>query len=108
MIEMVELFNHEREAAGKVPIHIGVGIATGEVVAGYTGTHQRATYTCVGDTVNLAARLETHTKEAQRPILIDRATRDGLAADAALEPLGEVQLKGKAAPVEVFALAPRG
>ena len=108
MIEMVELLNHERQALGKAPIRIGIGIATGEVVAGYTGTNQRATYTCVGDTVNLAARLETHTKEAQRPILIDRATRDGLAAGDALEPLGDVQLKGKAAPVEVFALAPKG
>jgi len=104
MIEMVDLLNHDREAAGKAPIRIGIGIATGEVVAGYTGTHQRATYTCVGDTVNLAARLETHTKEAQRPILVDQATRAGLPADAAVELLGDVQLKGKAAPVQVFAL----
>ena len=108
MIEMIDLFNHDRQAAGKSAIRIGIGIATGPVVAGYTGTHQRATYTCVGDTVNLAARLEAHTKEAQRSILLDRATRDGLPADAALEPLGEVQIKGKAAPVEVFAAAPKG
>jgi class 3 adenylate cyclase len=47
-----------------MPIAIGIGIATGDVIAGYTGTQQRATYTCVGDTVNLAARLEGHTKEA--------------------------------------------
>jgi class 3 adenylate cyclase len=36
------------------------------MVAGYTGTNKRATYTCIGDTVNLAARLESHTKVAQR------------------------------------------
>jgi len=35
-------------------------------MAGYTGTNERATYTCIGDTVNLAARLETHTKVVQR------------------------------------------
>jgi class 3 adenylate cyclase len=74
------------------------------VVAGYTGTQQRATYTCVGDTVNLAARLESHTKEAGHSILMDAATRAALGADFAAEALGAVSLKGKAAPVEIFAL----
>ena len=104
MIEMIDLFNQQRVAAGKVPIRIGIGIATGDVVAGYTGTNQRATYTCVGDTVNLAARLEAHTKEAKRPVLLDGATRESLGADVKVDPLGDVQLKGKAAPVAVFAL----
>src|SRR5207245_6762532 len=72
MVELIDLFNHEREAEEKPPIRIGIGIASGEMVAGYTGTNQRATYTCIGDTVNLAARLETHTKVAQRAILIDQ------------------------------------
>ena len=77
MIDLVELFNAEREVAGKPPIRIGVGVASGEMVAGYTGTQDRATYTCIGETVNLAARLETQTKVSGRPILIDRATREG-------------------------------
>src|SRR3989441_9211397 len=80
MIEMVDLFDLERHAAGKPQIRIGIGIASGDVVAGYTGTNKRATYTCIGDIVNLASRLETHTKVAQRAILIDGATRAGLAA----------------------------
>ena len=107
MIEMVELFNHERDAVGKPRIRVGIGIATGDMVAGYTGTNQRATYTCVGDTVNLAARLEAHTKVAQRDILVDAATRAGLAGDVPLEPLGAVPFKGKAVPVEVFAVGPK-
>jgi adenylate cyclase len=104
MIEMIELFNVEQAAAGKAAIHIGIGIATGEMVAGYTGTQQRATYTCIGDTVNLAARLEAHTKEAKRAILIDGATHDALRGDIVNDPLGPVPIRGKALPVEVFAV----
>jgi class 3 adenylate cyclase len=104
MIEMIELLNVERGAAGKAPLAIGVGIASGEMIAGYTGTQQRATYTCVGNTVNLAARLESHTKEAQRAILVDRGTLDALPSDVQVEVLGRVPLKGIAPDVEVFSV----
>ncbi len=108
MLELIDLFNVERVAVGKAPIRIGVGIATGEMVAGYTGTQQRATYTCIGDTVNLAARLEAHTKLAGQPILIDEATSAALGRRFALQALGTVQFKGKAAAVEVFAVPVAG
>jgi adenylate cyclase len=108
MLDMVQLFNAERATEGKPPIAIGIGIATGDVVAGYTGTQARATYTCIGDTVNLAARLEAHTKAAGRSILVDAAAHAGLTADFGLEALGPVALKGKAQMTEVFAMARRG
>ena len=104
MQEMIEMFNVERIGLGKDPVRIGIGIASGEVVAGYTGTQQRATYTCIGDTVNLAARLEAHTKEAQRGILIDGATQAALGEKLPLEPLGDVLFKGKSEPVPVVAV----
>ncbi len=78
MIEMVGMFNQERTAAAKAEIRIGIGIASGEMVAGYAGTSKRASYTCIGDTVNVASRLESHTKVAGRAILIDGATRNAL------------------------------
>jgi len=106
MVELIDLFNFEREAAGKPPIKIGIGIASGEMVAGYAGTNERATYTCIGDTVNLASRLEAHTKATQRTILIDEATRAALSDGIAVEPLGPVPFKGKATAVEVFAVDP--
>src|ERR1700687_1790206 len=104
MVELIDLFNVDRQAAGKPPINIGIGIASGEMVAGYTGTNKRATYTCIGDTVNLAARLETHTKVAQRAILIDQATRSAVSARITVELLGPVPFKGKAAAVDVFSV----
>ena len=104
MIETMALFNQERTALDKKPIRIGIGIATGDVVAGYTGTADRATYTCIGDTVNLAARLEAHTKEAARDILIDGATQTALSGRVPAESLGAVQFKGKGAAVPVFAV----
>ena len=105
MVEMIELFNLERVALEKEPIRIGIGIASGEMVAGYTGTQQRATYTCIGDTVNLAARLEAHTKVAGRAILVDGAVRTQIGERMALEALGSASFKGLSAEVEVFAVA---
>jgi len=104
MIEMVQMLGIERVAQGKKEIRIGIGIATGEMVAGYTGTQDRATYTCVGDTVNLAARLEAHTKVAGERILIDAATRAALGDKVPVAALGPVEIRGKAGPVEVFAV----
>ncbi|MGE5115861.1 MAG: adenylate/guanylate cyclase domain-containing protein [Betaproteobacteria bacterium] len=107
MAEMIELLNVERAAQGKATLSMGIGIASGEMIAGYTGTQARATYTCVGDTVNVAARLEQHTKAVGRAILVDADTRVALGERVAAEPLGEVVLKGKAAAVNVFAVGSR-
>lgn len=107
MVEMVTLFNAERAAEGKVPIAMGIGIASGEVIAGYTGTQDRATYTCVGDTVNLAARLEAQTKACAQAILVDVATQQALAGRVATVGLGAVALRGKAEAVQVHAVTAR-
>ena len=107
MIEMIDLLNAERVAAGRSALGLGVGVATGDVIAGYTGTQRRATYTCVGRNVNLAARLEAHTRIAGHAILIDRATRDTLPAELATLPLGTAQFKGIAEPTEVHAVPAR-
>ena len=104
MHALVAQYNAERAAQKKNPIQIGVGITTGEVVAGYTGTRERATYTCIGDTVNLAARLEAHTKVAGRGILVDTATRAALGSSVSIEDLGPVQYKGKTKLIDTFAV----
>jgi putative spermidine/putrescine transport system substrate-binding protein len=81
MVELVAMFSAGR-APRRPALRIGVGIATGEMVAGFIGTMERAIYTCIGDTVNLASRLEQHTKDGGRTVLIDarRATRSAPAS----------------------------
>jgi class 3 adenylate cyclase len=104
MVELIRLFNEEQAAQDKLQIQIGIGVASGKVVAGYTGTVHRATYTCVGDTVNVAARLESHTKVVNRPILIDEHTRRGLGDAIAVEAQGGLLMKGKTEPIKVYAV----
>ena len=104
MIELIKTFNEMQAAQNKVQINVGIGIATGRVIAGYTGTQHRATYTCVGDTVNLAARIENYTKVAGRPVLIDHYTREGLSDQILVDDLGEITFKGKQQAIQVFAV----
>ncbi len=104
MIELLKAFNEQRLTQNKSEVRIGIGIATGKVIAGYTGTQHRATYTCVGDTVNLASRIENHTKVVGQPILIDQYTRDGLPNSIQLDDLGEVLFKGKEQAINIFSV----
>jgi adenylate cyclase len=104
MLEQLKVFNKDQLAQGKTPIRIGIGIASGKMVAGYTGTQTRAIYTCIGDTVNVADRIEEYTKEALRPLLIDQYTREGLSDAFKVEDLGKIVFKGKNQAVNVFAV----
>jgi class 3 adenylate cyclase len=104
MMDTLKRFNENQAASGKTQIKIGIGIASGPVIAGYAGTQHRATYTCVGDTVNLAARIEAYTKEAARPVLFDDETRTRLPESMLVDLLGEVVFKGKTVPVRVYSV----
>jgi adenylate cyclase len=106
MIELLKGFNIDQAAREKVQIGIGIGIASGNVIAGFTGTQHRATYTCVGDTVNIAARIQDHTRVVDRPILIDQYTREGVSHDIHVESLGPMLFKGKQQPIHIFAVNP--
>jgi adenylate cyclase len=106
MIELLNGFNLDQAAREKVQIGIGIGIASGNVIAGFTGTQHRATYTCVGDTVNIAARIQDHTRVVDRPILIDQYTREGLPEEIDVESLGPMLFKGKQQPIHIFAVRP--
>jgi class 3 adenylate cyclase len=106
MLSIIAQFNLDQAAASKPEIRLGIGIATGEVVAGYAGTQHRATYTCIGDKVNLASRLEGYTKKASCPILIDETTRTAVQSSQSCKPVGQVKFDGFLNPVEVFSVDP--
>jgi len=104
MMDMLAIFNQEQIARDKFPIQIGIGIASGKMIAGYTGTQNRAVYTCIGDTVNLASRIEDYTKQAGKPILISENTQQGLPKNYITEFLGPVTFKGKHQAVGVHSV----
>jgi class 3 adenylate cyclase len=105
MLELVADFDREQARQGKPEIKIGIGIASGQVIAGYTGTDRRVSYTCVGDTVNLAAHLEAHTKVLDRRLLIDEETRAGVSGTVRVEDHGPVLFKSRIQPVRVYSVA---
>ena len=104
MVEMLEIFNAERAAIGKPPLAIGVGIASGDVVAGTTGTPQRAAYTCVGETVNAGAAMEALAASSARVILIDETTRAAVAGKVATDALTAAEVRGKKLAAAVHAV----
>jgi class 3 adenylate cyclase len=104
MVEMLEIFNAERAVAGRTPLAIGMGIATGDVIAGTTGTPQRAAYTCVGETVNAAAALESLAASSTRAILIDETTRAAVAGRVATDTLTAAEVRGKKHAAAVHAV----
>jgi adenylate cyclase len=94
--------NREWEAQGRPSLDIGIGINTGEMVAGNIGSDTIMSYTVIGDAVNLGSRLESLNKQYGTHIIISESTRARLKGRYHIHPLGEVVVKGKTAPVAVF------
>jgi adenylate cyclase len=127
--------NREFESEGRPPLAIGIGVNTARVVAGNIGSHRRLNYSVIGDGVNVAARLQslTRTAEYRTNIITSAATLAALRrqsgtgilpvvpataapvpnhgqdarATFSIRPLGNVQVKGRTEPVEIFGVEKR-
>jgi adenylate cyclase len=82
----------------------GVGIHTGPVLAANIGSADRSAYSLIGDTVNLASRIQGLTKEFKTDILVSSQVRNILSHEYDFRPMPEIRVKGKPDPVQVFSL----
>jgi adenylate cyclase len=113
MLDRVEGLNAERKQEAErgghvyIPLNVGVGLNTGTCVVGNLGSDQRFDYSVLGDSVNLASRLEGQTKEYGFPIIVGSRTALAVRERLAILELDFIMVKGKTEPEVIYAIAGR-
>ena len=105
MLARLESLNTELAGRGEATIAIGVGLHVGDAVVGHVGSDTRHDYTAIGDTVNVASRLEGLTKEVNFPLVVSVNVFGALEDNAGFVHLGERAIKGHL-PVDVYGWRP--
>lgn len=102
MIDRVNAWNASTNPPLIGKVTVGIGINTGEVVVGNIGSHDKVEYTAIGDTVNVAARIERLTKGHDDAIFISEQTYQAVAHEVLTEAVGQVDIRGKDRPLTVY------
>jgi adenylate cyclase len=113
MLERIDVLNQQRELEAKegghayFPLNVGVGLNTGVCVVGNMGSDLRFDYSVLGDSVNLASRLEGQSKEYGFPIIVGSRTALAVKDKFAILELDFIMVKGKKEPEVIYAIAGR-
>ena len=102
MLTTLKKWNQQRTGNGKLPVDIGVGLNTDNVVSGNIGSQKRMDFTIIGDGVNLASRLESACKQYGAKILISEFTFHKLKGTYRVREMDVAVVKGKTKPVAIF------
>ena len=102
MLKKVEYLREKWLSEGKPKIEIGVGINTGEAFIGNIGTETRMEYTVIGDTVNLASRIEGYNKVYKTNLLVSSSTYNYISDIADVIKIKEVQIRGKSKKMDIY------
>ncbi len=106
MLTRLDDFNTKRSQSGKAAIKIGIGIHRGEVVAGYIGSRERLEFTVIGDTVNIAARIESHTKAPHPPLLFSSTVAEDIEQQLPVRLVTSARLKGVSREIALYTIEP--
>jgi adenylate cyclase len=102
MTETLDRLNGKWRTEGRPELNIGIGINSGEMIAGNIGSEAIMSYTVIGDAVNLGSRLESLNKDYGTRIIISEATRARLTVPVETRLLGDVTVKGRAQAVQIY------
>lgn len=104
MLEKLNFLNEKLKARGEAAINIGIGLYSGSAIIGNVGSELRLNYTAIGDTVNIASRLQELTKEYKLKIIIGESTKNKVKGDYAFKYLGRTEIRGRKEPINIYTL----